>query len=271
MTARRASLGAFLFAAALLGAAALVSPARSEPVETALTVPAERPSRLVLAHWPSAGWLVRQSGRLVELTFPGARIAIPTEAVVLPAAGGAVIELSSEITDEGTVLRVGLGCDCMLAVRGEGPRLLIDVVGAVGDAGRLNRSTGPAPRLARAPRPRPTGDDVAGASGEQEPDLASEINETRSRLLDQLQRAADAGLVKLRPGRDGLLAALRERLSIGDPSVGAEDGVSEPSAGFDGPGPTVDRVAAPVRPVRADYAGPQFLPGAVTSQGAPVP
>jgi len=106
--------GAFRLICAGLAALALAAGRAdaAEPVQATLALAREAPPRLVLDHWPTAGWIVRQSGRLVELTLPGAPVAVATDAVALPAGGGAVATLESRTWPGGTVLRLGLGCDC---------------------------------------------------------------------------------------------------------------------------------------------------------------
>ncbi|MCH8168034.1 MAG: hypothetical protein IIC03_08925, partial [Proteobacteria bacterium] len=155
---RRLMAGLVLAVATLTWAPRAIS---DEPVETALTLSPDAPARLVLAYWPSGGWQVRQSGRQVELVLPGVRLDIATGAVALPAGDGAIATLASGIDSTGidtsgidgvaTYLRIGLGCDCTLAVRGDGERLLIDVVGAGRVAGPVYRDAAPAPRLAPPP------------------------------------------------------------------------------------------------------------------------
>ena len=268
MRARRA-FPVFAAVFSLIVAAFLAPPVRgADPAEAALTVAAEMPSRLVLAHWPAGGWLVRQSGRQAALELPGARLVIPTEAIALPAAGGGVSTLQSEITDKGTTLRIGLGCDCTLAVRGDGRRLLIDIVGATRTASPTRHDGGPAPRLARTPPARPGEGEAGRASAARDSALASEVDETRSRLLHQLRRAAEAGLVSLRPGRDGLLAELRDRASIAEGADPAADDAPERLASPDGPGGSVARAAERETPVRASFGGPRPLTGGATTQAA---
>ncbi len=136
MTARlspRRPMAGFVLAIATL--ASLSRAMSGELVETALTLSPDAPARLVLAYWPSGGWQVRQSGRQVELALPGAGIAISTGAIPLPAGDGAIATLATAIDEGATYLRIGLGCDCTVAVRGDGERLVIDVVGAARVAG----------------------------------------------------------------------------------------------------------------------------------------
>ena len=200
-----------LMAGVLLAIATLAWAPRAvsdEPVETALTLSPDAPARLLLAYWPSGGWQVRQSGRQAELVLPGAALAISTDVLGLSTGDGAIATLATGIDEVATYLRIGLGCDCTLAVRGDGERLLIDVVGAVRVAGPVfyaaapaYHAAAPAPRLAPLPAARPA---VAAVTTRMTDGQL--VEETRTRLLEEFRRAAEAGLVTLRPGGDGALA-----------------------------------------------------------------
>jgi hypothetical protein len=260
----------------LLAVAALASapPAMAvEPTGAALTLSPDAPARLVLAYWPSGGWQVRQSGRQVELVLPGAGLDISTGAVALPAGDGAIATLATGIDEGATYLRIGLGCDCTLAVRGDGERLLIDVVGAGRAAGPSYRDAGPAPRLAPLPPARYAGAAVAaGVTDDQR------VEETRSRLLEELRSAAEAGLVTLRPNADGALAEAGEHPPAPDrgpepepvePSGETLADASGPAADDVHPGASVARATASEAPVLAGTpapdqpAGPHPLSGTV--------
>jgi hypothetical protein len=235
-----------------------------EPLEAVLMLASDASARLVLPYWPEHGWLVRQSGRLAEIALPGARLAIATGAVSLPAGAGAIVGLDTETAAQASYLRLALGCDCTLAVHGDGSRLLIDVVGAEGLAGPVGPVAGPAPRLTRLPPPRRAR--AAAEPGVQAPDVA----ETRRRLLDELRRAAEAGLVTLRSDGQGLLARIDgappvPEIAAALTPVGA--GVSGPEADVQGPGASVARAAEPEAAVAASYAGPPPLaPGGVIEE-----
>jgi len=273
-------MAGFLFATAALASAPRAM--SGEPVETALTLSPDAPARLVLAYWPSGGWQVRQSGRQAELVLPGAGLDISIGAVALPAGDGAIATLATGIDTTGidggaTYLRIGLGCDCTLAVRGDGERLLIDVIGAGRVAGPAYRDAGPAPRLAPLPPARHAGAAVAaGVTDDQR------VEETRSRLLEELRRAAEAGLVTLRPNADGALAEAGEQPPA--PDRGPEPEPVEPAgetladasgsaAGDVHPGASVALAAASEAPVLAGTAapaqpaGPRPLSGAVPQIG----
>lgn len=141
--------------AALMAALAASGPgpAAAEAVETALGIARDAPARLVMAYSPDRGWIVRQDGRQVEIAFPGADLAIQLPPV--PGGPEAFRSLSAEVRDGATYLRIGLGCDCTLAIRSDGRRLEIDAVGAELVAGPIRREAGPAPRLAPLPPRRP--------------------------------------------------------------------------------------------------------------------
>ena len=257
MTAGRARSPLAALCAGLVALACAAVPARAmaqAPVETALIAAREAPARLVLAYWPSGGWRLRQEGRRAELALPGVRLAVSADAVALPAAGGAITALGSEIVDGTTYLRFGLACDCTLALHGDGRRLIIDVVGAERIAGPVAPGSGPAPRLAPPPVPR------GGASG---PDAttvtAANLEETRTRLLAELRRAAESGLVSLRGDRRG---AGDDGLDRGAVS-GAPAPRERPRPAHDGdppgPGASVARAAVPVAPILELTPGPRAL------------
>ena len=287
MTARlspRRPMAGFVLAIATL--ASLSRAMSGEPVETALTLSPDAPARLVLAYWPSGGWQVRQSGRQVELVLPGAGLAISTAAVPLPAGDGAITTLATGMDEVATYLRIGLGCDCVVAVRGDGERLVIDVVGAGRVARPVYRDAGPAPRLAPLPLARHAGAAVAmGVTDGQR------VEETRIRLLEELRRAAETGLVTLRLDADGALAQVGGQAPTPDrgPEPEPEGTPGEPAgdapelaADDVEPGESVARAAAPEAPVLAGTtapgqpAGPHPLPGTLPpierdTQAASVP
>lgn len=275
-------LAVFVFAIATFSAAPRGISA--EPVETTLALSTDSPARLILAYWPSGGWLVRQSGRQVELVLPGAGLAISAGEVALPAGDGAITSLSTETDKDATTLRIGLGCDCTLAVQGDGARLLIDVVGAGRIAGPVFREAALAPRLAPAPPPR----HLVGAVA-MDTVGGQHVEQTRTRLLEELRRAAEAGLVTLRPGATGVLARTNNQTTGPDGQArpkpgGVSDELSEKTPIIadggvvdDGyPGASILLAAAPEEPVLAGAApgrlvGPPSLPDAGSPLGGDWP
>ncbi len=231
---RRASL------ALLAGLLAL--PAAAEPVETALLPHASGQARLVLSHWPAAGWVLSQQGRRVEIRFPGE--ALDIELAGIRTLGGEwpsrLAGAESAVGPEGTLLALALACDCGVALSGDGEaRLAIDIVGAGLPPGPRLRARGPAP--ARAPLPPVRG---GGSPGQE--DLRPDIAEARARLLAQLERAAAAGLVTLKP-------------EAGAEPSGALQGAEPPPA--ETPGPLADTVDAPAAaPTAGREAGARAAP-----------
>jgi hypothetical protein len=285
-------LAVFVFAIATFSAAPRGISA--EPVETTLALSTDSPARLILAYWPSGGWLVRQSGRQVELVLPGVGLAISAGAVALPAGDGAITSLSTEIDKDATTLRIGLGCDCTLAVQGDGARLLIDVVGAGRIAGPVFREAALAPRLAPVPRPRHFGGAVAINEVGMDAVDGQHVGKTRTRLLEELRRAAEAGLVTLRPDAAGALSrdelarannqteepdgkfqprsgGVSEEVPENAP-ITAEGGVPEGGAADDGyPGASIIHAATPEEPVLAGTTAPgrPVGPPALPDAGSP--
>lgn len=202
----------------LLPALALALAATAAPAQETLRVPlalapGETSTRLTLGHWPEGGWLVQQYANLVEIRFPGARMALEVPDVP----GGRIVEIGTEIREGETVLRVTLGCLCAVAIMGDGAgELTVDIVGELPAApAPAEVASGPAPLAAPMPRPRSGGEPVdataeAGPSeGEPsgtpaaEPDVL-DPEAARERLLRELERAAAAGMVTLLDPEDPL-------------------------------------------------------------------
>jgi len=198
----------------VLGALASLPGIASAAAETALLPSAGAPARLTLAHWPAEGWVVRQTGRVAEIRFAGAALDIDLSAVGFPALGGRLAGAQAVRGPEGTTLTLELGCDCRLALHGNGEdRLAIDIVDALAPAGPVLLASGPAPGAAPAPSVRRAHPDALAASSEPRrpgpetaaagvaPDGAADgtvdIAAARDRLIAQLERAADAGLIEL--------------------------------------------------------------------------
>lgn len=254
---------AILLGAALLG---LIAPAHGEePVEAGLSLSAEGSSHLVIDFWPPAGWLVRQSGRLVELEIPGASLAMPVESVALPTADGALVDLGSETRDGATVLAMRLGCDCTLAVRGDGRRLLVEVVESSRAAESLLQGDTAAPRLARVPARRP-GSDAPFSDGS-----GQALERARSRLLEQVREAAEAGFVTLSSPDHGPLRRLRGAVAAAGDMPGGDTAARaarEDPIG-DGLEESVGQAARPDSPVVAHLADPKELSGSTVSTPPP--
>lgn len=189
----RASVLAAVLAALTSGAAA------AQPIETALLPDGDGRARLVLAHWPSGGWVVSQQGRQVDLRFPGIALAIDLGALDISSGDwpGWVSAISTQAGDTETRLRLDLACECGVALTGDREaRLAIDIIGPGLKAGPVLRASGPAP--ARAPVPPPRGGRRVARAGLTE-DMPPELAATRARLIAQLERAAEAGLITMEP------------------------------------------------------------------------
>ena len=176
-------------------AAMATAAAAAEPIETALLPDTSGRARLVLAHWPERGWVVGQQGRRVEIRFPAAELDIDLGSLGSSSPELARLQAHTRIERGETLLRLDLGCDCGVALTGDGEaRLAIDIVGAGLPPGPVLRAQGPAP--ARAPRP--TARNASRVALPPLPDdLPSDLAATRERLLSQLERAAEAGLITL--------------------------------------------------------------------------
>jgi hypothetical protein len=226
--------------------------------EAALTVSPDAPARLVLNHWPAGGWLVRQTDRQVELVFPGAWLAVSAESIALPAADGAIETLATELDGGATYLRIGLGCDCIVALQGDDSRLLIDVVAAGRNAGPIFRDAGRAPRLAPLPPLRRL--ETAAAV---RPTDGQRVEETRTRLLGELRRAANAGLVTLRPEANGVLETEIEHPPAPDDPIEPEnDPTAAETAGSLPEGEVVDIESTELTAIRAAPDAPALAANA---------
>jgi len=245
---RRAALIAILIAIAALLAARPAGAAEGDApssVETALIRDPAQPHRLLLAVWPAEGWVVRQQGAVAEILFPGSHMAIDTSTLLGEGATGPLTGVRVSQHARGTELALELGCACTVAVHGDGEtRLAIDIVSAEIAAGPILRSRGPAPLRAPAPPARPAPHTATGPSTAPAPapkpggaappardgqdrvagDPAPGLVAARDRLIRQLERAADAGLITLAPApdappeRDAAPAAAQHSQSAEDPA-----------------------------------------------------
>ncbi len=177
---------------ALLAAAVASGPAAAG-VAAELTLAAGNPARLELAYWPAGGWRVRQDGRSVEIAFPGAVVDIATATLAGTLQPETVETVESGSDGEASRLRLRLGCDCRVAVQGDGTRLFIDIVGFPTVAEVAGPVSAAAPRIA----PEPPRREAAATASAAITGAPGPIEETRARLLSELRRAADAGLVEL--------------------------------------------------------------------------
>jgi hypothetical protein len=245
---------------AALGVAVAGVAVAQTPTETSLLPDRSASARLVLAHWPAEGWSVRQDGRVAEIRFPGAALDIDL-AAARDAVGPEVLRgISAERGSAGTVLRLDLGCACGVAVSGDGEaRVAIDIVGAGLPAGPALRARAVAP--ARAPSPPPRGkpgssESAATPADSRDPTLA----EARDRLVEQLERAAAAGLVRLREDLPARSEVREERgaaaPAVAAPAVAAPASVQPRPAPATSPTAPARERAAPVAP-GGPAAGPE--------------
>ncbi|MEO1599535.1 MAG: hypothetical protein AAFU49_03540 [Pseudomonadota bacterium] len=181
-------------------AALMAGSAVAAPVETALLPDTSGPARLVLAHWPVDGWVVEKGEGTARIRFPGAELDIDLTGIPAGAFDGRITDIRTSIGPEGTVVDLDLSCDCSLALAGDGEsRLAIDVVGRLLPAGPTLRARSIAPVAAPLPAPRAertaaTRPEAQSASAEP---VDASLAEARDRLILQLQRAADAGMIEL--------------------------------------------------------------------------
>ena len=181
-----------LYGAMLLGLCAHAAASESTPVEIA---PTGRPNQIALDHWPESGWLVQQFGNNVEVRFPGfdRDVARPVNA---NATSEKIAEIQTELRDADLFVRLTLTCACTVAVTGEaGRRVLIDILDP--DAA-VPRRAGPAPTVSPLP-PR----NIARATTDESGTL--DVEAARERLLGQLLKAADAGIIDLKPEAEAAL------------------------------------------------------------------
>lgn len=144
--------------------------------------------QFILDVQPAKGWTVRQFAELIEVRFPGflADIALPT-AIRPP-----VSDLSTETKDGDTYLRFTVACDCYLAIaqRAEGD-IVIDLVD------RTVAGNSPAPVHAPIPAVRGTAAAPPADGGTDAATDPVDVAGARQRLMKQLLRAAEAGLIEL--------------------------------------------------------------------------
>lgn len=186
--------------ASLLALSLLAGTAVAEPVETALLPDPSGPARLVLAHWPASGWMVEKGERAARVRLPGVKLAIDLAAVPAEAFDGRLTSVSSRVAGDATELDFTFGCDCSLALAGDGEsRLAIDIVGRELPAGPLLRARSIAPVAAPLPPPKQTARTEPDPAPAEQAAVTSdpELSEARDRLILQLQRAAEAGMIEL--------------------------------------------------------------------------
>lgn len=185
-------------------------------------------SQLRIDHWAANGWIVEQSDRRIEIRFPGLTRPIDTSAQLFGTLASRIAGISSTVRGTDTVLTLTLRCGCSIAVTGQaGSAVVIDVIDPEPSAGVI-ASSGAAPRTAPLPVRK-----YAKAADADADNAPLDVDAARQRLMEQLLKAAEAGLVELRPDPDAP-ATLRpqggetitEAMTEGEP-----DKPPQPSAG----------------------------------------
>ena len=174
---------------------ALLEPAHARDTSAKLSQSSDSSSRMQLGFWPENGWVVQQFTNLVEIRFPGEQIEI------VPEIGrfSGLREVTSEIRDEDTFLHLTLDCNCSVSLTGDGQGSVAIEVLAGSNAGndwnQTGSNRGPAPRRSPLPRLKPT--EQFASSGDPNDEGGIDVHEARQRLLEQLLKAAEAGIVSL--------------------------------------------------------------------------
>ncbi|MEM0987303.1 MAG: hypothetical protein AAGK00_00375 [Pseudomonadota bacterium] len=176
----------------------LSSVALAQPAEVALEEVPDVPGELQIGFWPSSGWAVQQFERFVEIRFPGEDLTVSTAGSVLDAFEGLLFAVESEQQGAESVLRLTLACDCQVALHGNpSTGLRLRVVGDFPDGRGLATAPQDAPIAPFKPTAQPALEPGPVAADEIDPAAV------QARLLEQLRRAAAAGIVDL----DGAAAA----------------------------------------------------------------
>jgi hypothetical protein len=159
-------------------------------------------TRIVLDIGRDGAWRLEQSGRTAAVILPGRRLAFTTEDVWRRIPRTRVIAIEPGTDRQDTVVRIGLACDCAaIAEVVDGRWLAIDIHDTPPPGSPDPRIASPDPAaLARAER----------------------------HLLDQIERAADQGLIEL-TGPDAL-AELRRLLPEEEGHGDADDAAEAPPA-----------------------------------------
>lgn len=191
---RRTAFGFLILAVAILGAA----PGRSGSVQ----VSAISANQMRLSVTPENGWTVSQFENLVEIRFPGLAANLVAEAGLLDRLSPLLQGIDAELLEDDVYLRLTLGCACQVAMMKDGlgqmTITVIDPESVLANSGaRMNVPEAPAPLKAPLPSAKPQ-----GQTRPRRNDGAVDVEEARSRLFEQLMRAAEAGIVDLDPGQN---------------------------------------------------------------------
>lgn len=189
----------------MTGILVLASTAAAGP--SLLSADTSMPSRFWISPAPTGAWSVYQAGEEGEIRFGPAteiELAQPLIAATPPPLLGVALKSDASAT----VLRLGIGCDCRLAVARIGPpgteRLAIDIL-PIPPGPRVSTD----PIAAPPPSPRPVATDPGDARAVLPSEIADPrqvdeavlpvdpMGQARARLLEQLERAAEAGIIDL--------------------------------------------------------------------------
>lgn len=178
----------------VLGAIFLTVPAAmvafAAPEDVVLLEPSPEPEQMVLNTVPENGWLLQQFDTLVEIRFPGLDRDIKLSSDLATRLRNSVAEFSTERSEAATLLRLTLACDCRVVVSAnDGKAVAIEIIGPARLA--ANDPAVPAPLV--APRPVPKSDKLDTPN---EPKTL-DVEQARQKLMEQLLKAADAGIVEL--------------------------------------------------------------------------
>ena len=183
------------------------------------TLAAAGPGRLILDAWPANGWSVKSFENLVEVRFPQAELELVAQAGLANSLGPKVTALDLEEREGDVFLRLTLDCDCPVSLTGNGTDRVELVVIDTQSAPKARVAKGPAPQW--APRPKSKPDPETSSKTASAEDGKLDVDEARARLLEQLMKAAEAGIVDMRP----------EHSKPGETQVAEQAAVPEPTAG----------------------------------------
>lgn len=161
-----------------------------------LTQSSTAPAQLRLGGWPPAGWIVQQFDELVEIKFPefARQVELPDD--LIGRLGHRVASLDYELRGRDLFLRLMLDCACSVAVTSDGAgAVLIDLINPNG----ANQSEiAIAPKTAPVPMVKPGTAQTEARPSVVSPSGRLNVAEAQQHLMEQLLRAADAGMVDLR-------------------------------------------------------------------------
>lgn len=168
------------------------------------TLVAAGPNRILLDAWPENGWSVKSFENLVEVRFPRSGLDLVAAAGLADSLGPEISAVEVEARDGDAFLRLTLTCDCRVSMTGNGLDRTELAVLRTASRNAARSSTGPDPAWAPIPKMKPAAD-ADGMSSSVSSDDALDVDEARARLMEQLLKAAEAGIVSMRPEHDASL------------------------------------------------------------------